>query len=131
MNDAKELVLAAARRYWDIRNSGDLSDRRSDAHNDLIDALDAAGIRYEDREHAAQIGLLIIIRGNTDFEVCSDCGALLHREFGEVAEIAGSIRCKDCDARIRRQLEQQALSEMFTRMTASRHDKRLRAPVTP
>lgn len=44
-----------ARRYWRIRQSGDLSAARSDAHNDVIDALDALGIRYDDREHSAQL----------------------------------------------------------------------------
>lgn len=53
--DLRDLILAAARRYWDIRNSGDLSERRSQAHNDMIDAMDAAGLKYYDRDHAAMI----------------------------------------------------------------------------
>lgn len=55
------------RRYWQIRNSGDPSERRSDAHNELIDALDAAGIRYKDREDAAQIGRELLDAQNSVF----------------------------------------------------------------
>lgn len=52
--------LEIARNYWNIRNSGDVSDRRSFAHDALLDACTKCGIRYIDREHAAQLALQII-----------------------------------------------------------------------
>jgi hypothetical protein len=58
--EGMERVKFLAAKYWRIRNSGDLSEARSMAHNDLLDAMDAAGIVYEDREDAAKIGREIV-----------------------------------------------------------------------
>jgi hypothetical protein len=55
-----EAVRDAARCYWRLRDAGDVTDERGQAHNALLDTLEAAGIPFEDREHAAQIGLTLM-----------------------------------------------------------------------
>lgn len=55
-------ALRIALEYVTLRSRGDLSDARTIAHNALLDVLTAAGIVYEDREHAAQIAADIVER---------------------------------------------------------------------
>ena len=54
-------VLKLARRYWEIRNSGEIGDARSEAHNRLMDAMRAQGIPFWNREHAAEIAHALIV----------------------------------------------------------------------
>lgn len=61
----KNDVLRIALEYVTLRSRGDLSDARTIAHNALLDVLTAAGIVYEDREHAAQIAAELIARPET------------------------------------------------------------------
>jgi len=49
-------IKRIAEKYWQLRNQGELGEERVIAHNALLDALSAAGIDYENREHAAHIG---------------------------------------------------------------------------
>lgn len=60
--DKLKKVLDSAESYWVLRDSGDLGEERTIAHNELLDALTDAGIEYIDREHAAQIGKQILIQ---------------------------------------------------------------------
>ena len=60
MSLPQDELIIIAERYWKIRNSGDLSDARTQAHNVLLDALEMAGIPFIDREDAANIGREII-----------------------------------------------------------------------
>lgn len=50
-----DALVRLAQNYWTLRQRGDLSEARTIAHNALLDAMTAAGIEYEDREHAAAI----------------------------------------------------------------------------
>lgn len=52
MTIADELQRAC-RHYWTIRNSGELGDTRTQAHDDLLSLFDALRIPYADREDAA------------------------------------------------------------------------------
>lgn len=45
----------ACRHYWTIRNSGELGEIRTQAHDDLLSLFDALNIPYADREDAALI----------------------------------------------------------------------------
>lgn len=56
MGDRLQHIKDTAEQYWNLREQGVLGEERTIAHNALLDALTEAGIWYEDREHAAQIG---------------------------------------------------------------------------
>lgn len=49
-----------ARAYISIRDSGETGEARGLSHNTFMDALHAAGIAFEDREHAARIARAIV-----------------------------------------------------------------------
>ena len=55
------LVLESlARAYITLRDSGETGEAHGLAHDALMDELRAAGVAFEDREHAARIARAII-----------------------------------------------------------------------
>ena len=57
MND----VLKLAREYWQIREAGEMGEKRSAAHNALMDAMRKVGIPFWNREHAAKIAHALVV----------------------------------------------------------------------
>lgn len=53
-----------ARAYISIRDSGETGEARSLAHDALMNELIAAGVAFEDREHAARIARAIVTLAN-------------------------------------------------------------------
>lgn len=55
-----EMLEKLSRAYIAIRDSGETGEVRGMAHDALMDELRAAGVAFEDREHAARIARAII-----------------------------------------------------------------------
>jgi hypothetical protein len=55
-----ELLEKLARAYIATRDSGETGEARGLAHNAFMDALNEAGVEFEDREHAARIAQAIV-----------------------------------------------------------------------
>lgn len=89
------VVIDAARKYWQLRNAGNIADERGQAHNVLLDALEAAGIPFEDREHAAQIGLTLMNTPINPTESMTtlmvNCQASLKADFKRFAKRYGGM----------------------------------------
>lgn len=62
-------VIKKAREYWQIRSAGDCGEARTVAHNELMDEMKRAGIRFDDREHAAIIARAMIVLDDAGFHM--------------------------------------------------------------
>lgn len=55
MTDIYTDLKRACVNYWNIRNSGERGEARTQAHNEVLSLFDALGIPYDTREEAANI----------------------------------------------------------------------------
>ena len=53
--DIEMTMMAVFQRYWDLRNSGDVGEARSAAHEEVLSLLRELHIPFDDREDAAQL----------------------------------------------------------------------------